>query len=316
MSTVITSTMLSAIDARLRKMAFETKATIPSIYEDLYKIVPTDRSYEVFNRVVGVGEATEVPEASIFPQKQIKQDVQKIVNVKKFGFSILVSRELIMDNEFDPIQGDVAKAMKNSMAQTKERRALNIFNNGFTSQTAEDGLSLFNTAHTLIQGGTQSNRASVDSALDLDSLWTGRNTMQTMKGNSGLYDNIYDASVIAVPQGLERRANEILKSEWIPQSMENTANVIGSLAGMIKVRKSPLLTSTTAWFLAANPSDVPEYGPRFLQREPLSITAQFSIGNDSEVGQAQDRDVYAWKCRERYEVDSVTWFGVYGNAGA
>lgn len=316
MSTVITADFLSAIDARLRKFVFETTASIPSIYDKIFRIVPTDRAYEIFNRAVGVDEAVEVSEGSIFPQKQIKQDISKTVNVKKFGFVIDVTRELIMDNLFEPIQDDVAKAMKNSMTQTKERRALNIFNNGFTTQDSQDGVSLFNTAHPLIQGGTQANRSSVDSALDLDSLWSGRNTMQTSKGQSTLFDNIYDAKYLVVPQQLERRANELVKSEWIPQSTENTANIIGSIAPMLTVLKSPLFTSTTAWWLVANPSDVLEYSCRFLEREPLSINALFNITGDSELGIAIDRDVYSWRARERYEVDSVTWYGVYGNAGA
>lgn len=314
MSTVIESTMLSNLDARFRNVFFETGATIPSIFQKIFREVKSERAYELFNRVVGVDEASVVDEGAIFPQKQIRNDIAKTVNAKKFGFQTNVSRELIMDNLFTPIADDVAKAMRNSMVQTKERRALNILNNGFTSQTSEDGVSLFNTAHILVQGGTQSNRAATEGALDLDSYWAGRNTMQTMKGNSTLYDNIYEIKYIIVPQALERRANELIKSEWIPQSTENTENVIGSLQN-VTVLKSPLFTSTTAWFLSAAPSDVLEYGLRYVNREPLNIKALFDVGGP-ELGVSIDRDVYSWRCRERYEFDSVTWFGVYGNDGA
>lgn len=315
MATVITNTMLSAIDARLRKFAFETKASIPLIGEKVVRTQQTDRRYEIFNRVVGTPEASVVDEGEIYTQKEIKQDSSKTVSVKKFGFVINVARELIMDNLFEPIQDDVARAMKNSMVQTKERRILNMLNNGFTSQTTQDGGYLF-SSHTLIQGGTQSNYAATPAALELDTLWDGRNTMRTSKGNSGLYDNIYDAKYLIVPQALERRANELIKSEWVPQLTENTANVIGSIAPMMTVLTSPLLTSTTAWFLAADQSDVAEYGLRLVQREPMSINALFNIQGSTELGNSVDRDVYSWRCRERYECDSVTWFGLYGNAGA
>lgn len=315
MATVITSTMLSAVDARLRNFFLETNATIPVIHKDIFKIISSDRAYEIVNRAVGVGEASEVAENGIYPQKEIKQDNSKTVNMKKFGFVINVTRELILDNLFTPIQDDVAKAMRNSMIQTAERRGMNILNNGFTTQTAEDGLSLFNTAHLLVQGGTQSNRSAVDSALDLDSLWEGRNTMRTTKGNSGLFDSIYDASYIVVPQALERRANELIKSEWIPQSTENTENVIGSLMNL-QVKSSPLLTSTTAWFLTASPGSVLEFALRKWEREPLSINNLFNITGSTELGLSVDRDVYSWRTRERYEFDTPTWFGVFGNAGA
>jgi phage major head subunit gpT-like protein len=307
--------MLSVLDARFRNVFFETNSTIPTIHNDIFKTIKSERAYELFNRAVGVDEATEVNESGVYAQKEIKQDISKTVNIKKFGFVINVSRELIMDNLFTPIQDDVSKAMKNSMIQTKERRAMNILNNGFTSQNAQDSLSLFNTAHTLIQGGTQSNRASVASSLDLDSFWSARNTMQTTQGQSTLYDAIYPGRHLVVPQALERRAHEILKSEWIPQSTENTANIIGALT-TFDVKVSPLLTSTTAWFVFADPNMVLEYALRYVDREPLSINALFNVQGDQEVGLAIDRDVYSWRCRERYEFDSVTWYGTYGNAGA
>lgn len=315
MSTVLEPQMLSLLDARFRRVFFETNASIPVIHTSLFRNVKTERAYELFNRVVGVDEATVVPEGSIYPQKQIAQDISKTVAVKKFGFVILVSRELIMDNLFEPIQDDVSKAMKNSMIQTKESRALNVFNNGFTTQQAQDGVSLFNTAHPLIQGGTQSNRAAVAGALDLDTLWDGRNTMQTTKGQSTLYDAIYPARMLVGPQALERRINELLKSEWIPQSMENTANVYTTLTS-VRPLVSPLFTSNTAWFLVADPESVLEYSCRLVDREPLNINALFNVTGDAEVGLSTDRDVYSWRCRERYEVDAVTWYGVYGNAGA
>lgn len=315
MSTVITNNMLSAIDARLKKMAFEAPNYIQRISDKIFRTIPTDRAYEIVNRTVGVPEATLVTEAQAFPQQEIKQDISKTINMKKFGFVINVSRELIMDNLFQPIQDDVSRSMTNSMMQTKERRALNILNNGFTTQQSQDSVSLFNTAHVLLQGGTQSNAASVASALDLDSLWSGRNTMKTTVSNSSLFDQIYDAKYLVVPQQLERRANELVRSEWIPQSTENTENVIGALTNL-QVLTSPLLTSSTAWYLIADPAVVPEFPLRLWEREALSINALFNVTGSTELGNSVDKDVYSWRCRERYEVDSVTWYGVYGNAGA
>lgn len=313
---VISANNLSALDARLRRMFLEAKGNVPIISTNFTKVQTTTRRYENFNRWVGVGEASVVAEGANYPEKQISQATATTVTVQKFGFKINVTRELIEDNLFEPIADDVAKAMKNSMVSTRERRTMNLLNNGFTTQVIDDGLSLFNTAHTLIQGGTQSNRAATAAALDLDTLWSGINTMQTSVSNSGLLDSIYQPKCIVGPQDLERRMNELIKSEWVPQVTENTANVVAALYP-IKAYASPYLTSTTAWFLFASPSDVVEYGIIVLMREPLQIIRDFEEMGNTELGDSVSRDIFGWKCRERYETATPKSFlGTYGNAGA
>lgn len=313
---VITANNLSTIDARLRHMFFEASGNIPIISTDIVKTETTERAYEIFNRWSGTGEAPIVGEGANYTEKDIAQETTKTVSVLKFGFKIRVTRELIKDNLFEPIQDDVAKAMKNSMVSTKERRQMNLLNNGFTTQLTPDGLSLFNSAHTLVNGGTQSNVSAASTALDIDFLWEGVNTMQTTVGNSGLYDNIYPPKWLVVPQALERRANELLRSDWVPQSTENQDNVVKFLYP-IKVRTTPFLTSTTAWFLFGDKSAVIDYGLVLLQREPLEILAQFDEKAMAEVGDSLSKDIYAWKCRERYEAATPThFFGTFGNAGA
>lgn len=314
MGTVISTQMLSALDARLRQMMFESPGNLQLIGEKLVTTRRTERAYELFNRFIGVGEASVVGENAAYPSKEIKQGTAVTAQVKKFGFRIDVSREMIVDDLFTPIADSVARAMRNSMDQTREKRILNLFNNGFDSTTTADGGCLF-ASHTLVQGGTQSNYASTATALDIDTLWTGINTMKTALSNSGLYDAIYLPKYLVVPQALERRAHELLKSEWVPQLTENSINALPMLYNM-QILTSPLLSSSTAWFLVADPSQLLSPSLMFLQREPLTIKALFDVKGDSELGSNIDFDVYSWRVRERYEAAAIYWLGLYGNAGA
>lgn len=316
MSTVITNANLSALDARLRSMVLNSRSNIPMVADQLCRTQTTDRNYEIFNYWAGVSEAGVVSEASIFPTKEIKQGDSKTVNVVKRGFVINVSREMIDDNLFTPIVDLVGKSMRNSMDQTKERAAVNLFNNGFDAnlQTTPDGVSLFNSAHVLKQGGTQTNTATA-AALDIDTLWAGINTMKTTTDDSTLFASIYLPRYLFVPQQLERRALELIKSDWVPQTTENQDNVVKNTYPL-QVVTSPLLTSTTAWFLVANPGDVIYHGLVNLQREALSVRALFDVRGDIETGVTIDKDVYAWRTRARYAYAAVHWLGLYGNAGA
>ncbi len=314
MSTVTRNSMLSSLDARLKSMLYEAPGNLKVIGDKLFKNEKTTRAYEIYNRFVGVGEASEVAEGGIYPSKEIKQGTAVTVEPKKFGFRIDVTREQIVDNIFEPMAGTVARAMKNAMVQTKERRRLNVYNNGFATTTTADGGYLFSATHALVQGGTQSNLGTA-AALDIDTLWSGINTMSTTLGNSGIYDSIYLPRYLALPQALERVGCELLKSEWIPHKTENQVNAMPMLYDM-EVVKSPLFSSSTAWFLVANPSDLVVPSLVFLEREPLSIQALFDVKGDSELGSSIDLDVYSWRVRERYETGAIYWQGLYGNAGA
>ena len=307
---------LSVLDKRLRKVALSSKSNIAQISDRIVKTIPTERAYEIFDYWAGVDEASAVSEGGVYPEKAIKKGDSKTVDVDKFGFVTRVTREMVEDNQFTPIVDVLGQAMRNSMRQTREKQAVNLLNNGFDSatQTTPDGVALFSASHVLKQtNATQTNTATA-AALDIDVLWSGINTMKTTKDDSGLYASIYEPKFLVVPQQLERRAHELLKSDWTPQITENTANVFPTLY-KIDILTSPLLTSTTAWFLLAKPSDVIYYGLICLDREEFSLKPLFDV-KAAELGDSVDRDVYAWRVRERYAYDVIHWNGAYGNQGA
>jgi phage major head subunit gpT-like protein len=297
-------------------MFLHSRNNVPRIADELCFIKPTTNAYEIFNYWAGVGEAGEVSESQVFPTKEIKQGDPKTVQVKKYGFVINVSREMVEDNQFTPIVDILGKAMRNSMDQTEEVAGMNLLNFGFNTalQTTPDGVALFSTAHVLKQGGTQSNTATA-AALDLDTLWAAINQMKTTKEDSGLIASIYLPKYLVVPQDLERRANELIRSEWVPYTTENQSNEIRNLYPL-QVKTSPFLTSTTAWFLLANPNEIPYHGMVKLNRETMNINALFNVKGNTEVGNAVDKDVYAWRVRARYAYAVRHWLGLNGNAGA
>lgn len=308
---------LDVLDARFRNIALSSKSNIPLISDKIVVTKTTDRSYEKFNYWAGINETLLVSEDSVFPSKDIKQGDGQTINVQKYGVVINVTKEMVDDNEFTPIMDVVAKSMTNCMVQTRERIAVNLLNNGFdsTQETTPDGVALFSASHVLKQTGALQSNTATAAALDLDSLWAGINTMKTTLDDSGLYASIYLPKFLVVPQALERRANELIKSEWIPQTTENTANIIGSIVNL-SVLTSPLLTSTTAWFLVANPAEVNYYGLIHLQRESLSIRPLFDVKGSADLGNSVDRDLYSWRAKERYNYGLVHWNGLYGNQGA
>lgn len=279
------------------------------------KTTESDGAYEVHNQFVGFGEASIVNEDQIYPEKNIKQGDQKIITNEKRGFRISVSVEAIEDNRFAPIAGEVGKASRLAMDQTRERDAINLLNNGFgtSDKTTPDGVALFSASHVLVAGGTQTNTATA-AALDPDSLWAGINVLKDSKDDSGLNLH-YTPECIVVPTALFRRANELTRSGNMPLSMNREDNVVKQLYPL-EVKDSPLLTSSTAWFLFAKPSKVIYYGIIRQQRKALAIKPLFRMDSDEEIGLALERDAVQWKVSERYAHDLIHWHGTFGNSGA
>jgi phage major head subunit gpT-like protein len=301
------------LDARLRQNFLAQSDTVDSIGDKIAKERKTDRAYEIYNYKVGTAQAGVVGEGAIYPDQELKEGFGVTLAPVKVGFAINVSREAIQDNLFEPIAGDVGKAARRSMDQTREQSAVNLLNNGFATGTTPDGQYLFSASHVLKGGGTQANLTTA-SALDVDQYWAAVNLIRTTKGESTLF-NQWSPDYIVVPQALERKAYEILRSDKVPFVMSNTANVAMQLY-KTEVLTSPFLSSSTAWFLMAKPSTLLYPALAYVNREPLALISTFNVSGNTEVGDGTDRDTVGWKVRERYVHGLTHWFGTFGNAGA
>lgn len=315
MSTIIRNTIPSTLDARLRQNFLAQNDSVDFIGPKIAKEKKTDRAYELYNYRVGTAQATVVGENQLYPEQEMAEGYGRTLQPLKYGFVISASREMVKDNLFEPIAGDVGKAARRSMDQTREQNAVNLLNNGFDSalETTPDGAALFSLTHLLKGGGTQANLTTA-AALDVDQYWSGVNLAKTTVGESTLF-NTWSPDYIVVPQALERRAYEILRSDKVPFVMSNTANIAMQLY-KTEVLTSPFLSSSTAWFLLAKPSSLLYPALLNLSREALELVATFNISGNTEVGDGTDRDAMAWKVRERYIYGLTHWFGTFGNAGA
>lgn len=138
---------------------------------------------------------------------------------------------------------------------TQDYTAFGLFRNGFTTALTADGVSIFNSAHPLIGGGTQSNTASGgSSALTPDSLNTAIVNLVEQADQSGVIRGDSPA-VLLVPPALWKHAREITDSALIADSGNNNVNVYRSALGITVWTSHWLGTvaggSNTAWYLLA-----------------------------------------------------------------
>ena len=187
------------------------------------------------------------------------------------------------------------------MSNTKQVKAANVLNNGF-SVAGGDGVSLLNTAHPLAFGGTFANRPTTDADLNETSLEDALISISTFVDERNLKVALRGMKLIVPPQ-LVFVAERLLESQLRPGTADNDINAVRS-TGMIPegYTVNHFLTDSDAWFVK---TDAPN-GFKNYQRSPLrtSMEGDFTTGN------------VRFKARERYSFGYSDPRCVFGTTGA
>jgi phage major head subunit gpT-like protein len=298
---LFSSSMLPVLE-ELFRTAFEQRKMIR---EDLFKVVPSDRDIWQYSELHDMPVFSSVSEGSDYSFSRPKAGNNKTLTALKYGLGYSISEEAVEDGKIDLI-ADAIRKMGESARETQEQAAMDVFNNGFSSQTVADGLSLFNASHTTPTGSiTFRNKLAVDSDLSYSSLQTAiQDFGKQFRGDSGIYKAI-QPKILLVPQELKLYAQELVGSEGKVDSGDNNINSIKGEG--LQVRVSPRLTDANAFFLVSDPM---ENGLRIVSRKPLETMA---AAPDS-VGFLNDAIYY--KARYREKVDAVHAYGVFASPGA
>jgi hypothetical protein len=229
------------------------------------------------------------------------------------ALAFALTEEALEDNLYDTFAKMRAKALARAMANTKQIKAANVFNLGF-SATGGDGAALFSASHPTKTGGNQSNTASSD--LSETTLESALITIATMKDDRGVLIGAKAQSLIIPPQ-LMFTAQKILGADLSttikgPQASPAAGDGVTSVNDPNIIKRGGYfpkgwhvnhrLTDTNAWFIR---TDVPN-GAKMFIRKPLetSMEADWGTGN------------IRYKARERYSFGYSDWRGYFGSSGS
>jgi hypothetical protein len=240
---------------------------LPDIWRNVTNVMSSERQTEISMNVVGFGDVPEKPEGNPYATDILMAGYQKTVTHSEFGMAFEVTQTALEDDRQDQLR-------KNSMwlafsaGYVIEKRAANLWNNGFTTETTADGVSIFSTSHTLVRGGTFRNRPSADVAFSWTSLRDAIIDLATQtKHDSGQIAQATQNLILYVPPQLEMLADRVVNSTNLPGSADNDRNAIKSRRD-IKIIVNPLLTSSTAWFLVSANKDM--HGIKAYERVPIT----------------------------------------------
>ena len=228
---------------------------LPNIWKKVTKVLDSNRQTEIRMPVVGFGDIPEKPEGNPFATDLLMPGYEKRVSHTEFGGAFEVTQTALEDDLYDQLTKAPMWLMF-SAGYTIEKRAANLWNNGFTTETTSDGLSAFHTAHTLVRGGTFRNRPSAEVDLSWNSLKDAITDLSTeTKHDSGQIALAVQDLKLYVPPALEMLADRIVNSTGLPGSADNDRNSVKSRRN-IEIVVNPLLTDTDAWFVVAADTDM------------------------------------------------------------
>ena len=275
-------------------------------HEPLFEVENSDRAFEEEVLFTGFGTAPTKGEGAAVSYDDAQESYTARYTAETVALAFAVTEEAMEDNLYDTFAKLRARGLARAMANTKQVKAANIFNNGF-SDTIGDGAAFFSAAHPTISDGNQSNLLA---AADLTeaTLETALTSIQKLKDDRGI---LIGGSAVSlhVPVDSWAIADRILSSPGNTQTSAAQANpntnAINATRHMGMIPEGYFInrrfTDVDSYFIK---TDVPN-GAKMFVRSPL----QTKMESDFDTGNLR------FKARERYSFGVSDWRGYFGSAG-
>jgi len=271
-------------------------------HTQVYETESSDRSFEEEVKLSGFGAAPVKGEGAAISYDAAQESFVARYNHETIAMGFSITEEAMEDNLYDSLSARYTKALARAMAHTKQVKAMEPLNNGFTTYQSGDSVTLFSTAHPLVSGGTNSNRPAVAVDLNETSLEAAVIQISKWTDERGLLIACKPRKLI-IPSDLQFVAHRILMTELRPGTADNDINalrVIGVVPEGHAVNH--YLTDPDAWFLM---TDIPN-GMKHFSR----VGMETSMDGDFDTGNVR------YKARERYSFGVSDPLGIWGSPGA
>src|SRR5210317_526102 len=141
-------------------------------HKEIFDQESSDRSFEEEVKLSGFGQAPVKGEGSAISYDAAQEAYTSRYNHETIALGFSITEEAVEDNLYDSLSSRYTKALARAMSYTKQVKAASVLNNAFAASgyNGGDGVSLCNTSHPLVSGGTNANRPSTDADLNETSL--------------------------------------------------------------------------------------------------------------------------------------------------
>jgi len=297
--TVATGNFAELLWPGLRTIFGNTYDSFPSVIDRIYNMQESSLAFEKVQGVTTLGLAGVKEQGGTASYADPIQGYQKEFAHVTYALGSSVTREMYEDDQYSYIS-TIPQMIAESMKETKETVMATVFNNGFSTELAADGLSFFNASHVnAATGTTQSNQPSTAADLTQTSL------EQAFIDIAGWLDDQdkrkqFSPRSILVPRQLRFVAQKILRTSG---EVGTDANTINPMNGALDMIEWVYLTDPDAWFVLVENI---RGGLVHFQRRAVSLD------RDNEF----DTMNLKMLASERYSYGVADWRAAYASAGA
>lgn len=275
-------------------------------YEKIFNVRDMRTSIAQSTQVSGYRPASLVGESEEFPMQKRYQGFDKTYLAVKLGILCGQSQELIDDLEFD-VMADNARQLTDAVMESIHIAVADVLNSGLPGGVAgPDGQTLFSTAHPLVApgAGTDSNLLGTPADLSSTSLKAMISLLRSQKDMAGKKIHLKPRSLI-VPKGEEFNAVEILQSEMIVNTGNESVNAVNSIKSLYGIEPvvNDYLVDEDAFFVAA---DKANHKLMFYWRKRPELSTDYDFRSETALQ----------KISCRYAVGYSDWRGIVGTQGA
>ena len=271
-------------------------------HKPLYEVESSDRAFEEEVLFTGFGGAPVKGEGAAVVYDDASESYTARYTAETVALAFAVTEEAMEDNLYDTFAKLRAKGLARSMANTKQQKAADLYNNGFATNQG-DGVPMFSAAHPVTGTGTVTNLTTA-AAIAEGTIEAAIIQIQKTTDDRGILVGAA-AESLHIPTDLLFTADQLLNTPGATAGgfALNDINAIRHLGvipdGFYVNRR---FTDVNAWFIKTN---VPN-GTKMFNRTPL----QTKMEPDFDTGNLR------FKARERYSFGVSDWRGWFGNAGA
>ena len=269
-------------------------------HKPLYEIESSDRAFEEEVLFTGFGGAPVKGEGAAVVYDDAAESYTARYTAETVALAFAVTEEAMEDNLYDTFAKLRAKGLARSMANTKQQKAADLYNNGFATNQG-DGVPMFSAAHPVIGAGTVTNITAA-AAIAEATIEAAIIQIQKTTDDRGILIGA-NAESLHIPTDLLFTADQLLNTPGSTGTANNDINAVRHLGvipdGFYVNRR---FTDVNAWFIKTN---VPN-STKMFNRTPL----QTKMEPDFDTGNLR------FKARERYSFGVSDWRGWFGNQGA